>query len=180
MRNVRQVFPAMIAVLAFAAGTSLQAQERRPDRPDPKPPRPKEIKLKVRLDQKLKFMAGCWQGRLDEETIVEEIWSNPTENLLISTTRYIQRNRATSFEMSRILATDSTVTFSASSEGRPFDEYTMTQLVDEFVLFENPKKSFPQKISYRLASDGSLIPRNEGVGQTAVEVRFKKVKCPGS
>lgn len=180
MRNVRQVFPVVIAVLALAAGTSLQAQERRPDRPDPKPPRPKEIKLKVRLDQKLKFMAGCWQGRLDEDTVVEEIWSNPTENLLISTTRYIQRNRATSFEMSRILATDSTVTFSASSEGRPFDEYTMTQLVDEFVLFENPKKSSPQKISYRLASDGSLIPRNEGVGQTAVEVRFKKVKCPGS
>ncbi len=180
MRQVRRMFPVVIAVLALTAGTLLQAQDRRPDRPDPRPPRPKDVKLKVRLDQKLKFMAGCWQGRLDPETVVEEIWTNPTENLLISTTRYLRQNRATSFEMSRILATDSTVTFSASSEGRPFDEYTMTQLVDEFVQFENPKKSFPQKISYRLASDGSLIPRNEGDGQTAVEVRFKKVKCPGT
>lgn len=176
MRHLRVMASVSFLVAGMAAGSTLHAQ----DRPAPRPEKPKEVKLKVRLDQKLKFMAGCWQGRIDPETVVEEIWTNPTENLLTSTTRYIRGNRATSFEMSRILATDSTVTFSASSEGRAFDEYTMTQLVDEFVLFENPKKPFPQKISYRLASDGSLIPRNEGEGQTAVEVRFRKVKCPGS
>lgn len=176
MRHLRVMASVSFLIAGMAAGSTLHAQ----DRPGSKPDKPKEVKLKARLDQKLKFMAGCWQGRIDPETVVEEIWTNPTENLLTSTTRYIRGNRATSFEMSRILATDSSVTFSASSEGRAFDEYTMTQLVDEFVLFENPKKPFPQKISYRLASDGSLIPRNEGEGQTAIEVRFRKVKCPGS
>lgn len=180
MTNVRRVIRLVIAMGVLTTGTVLLAQERRPERPAQKPEKEKEVVLKVKLDKKLKFMAGCWRGRLDPDTEVEEIWTNPTENLLTSTTRYLRKNRATSFEMSRILATDSAVTFSASSEGRPFDEYTMTQLVDEFVLFENPKKPFPQKISYRLASDGSLIPRNEGDGQTAVEVRFKKVKCPGT
>ena len=178
MTNVRRVVGLVIAMGVLATGTALRAQERRPDR-DQKREKEKEVKLAVKLDDKLKFMAGCWQGRLDPETVVEEIWTNPTENLLTSTTRYIRKNRATSFEMSRILATDSAVTFSASTEGRAFDTYTMTQLVREFVQFENPKKAFPQKISYRLASDGSLIPRNEGEGETAVELRFKKVKCPG-
>ncbi len=172
-----------VAVLAgiWVQTGQLRAQERRPDgAPEQKIEKPKAAKLMVKLDDKLKFMAGCWQGPIDRETMVEEIWTAPTENLMTSTTRYIKKDRATSFEFSRILSTDSSVTFSASSEGKPFDEYTMIQLVDEYVVFENTKKTFPQRISYRLASDGNLIPRNEGDGQPAIEVRFKKVKCPGA
>ncbi len=166
---------------ALAVAGALEAQDRRPEGPPPgeKKPEKKDSKLKVKLDDKLKFMAGCWQGPIDRETMVEEIWTRPTQNLMTSTTRYIQKDRATSFEFSRIMSTDSSVTFSASSEGKPFDEYTMIQLVDDYVVFENTKKTFPQRISYRLASDGNLIPRNEGEGQPAIEVRFKKVKCPG-
>ena len=53
-------------------------------------------------------------------------------------------------------------------------------LVDEYVMFENfAKKEFPQRFIYRLASDGSLIPRNEGDGPS-FEVRLKRIKCPGS
>ncbi len=172
------------ALLGAVSGTArLVAQERRPEGPPPgeKPSeKPKDAKLMVKLDDKLKFMAGCWQGPIDRETMVEEIWTNPTQNLMTSTTRYIRKDRASSYEFSRILSTDSSVTFSASSEGKPFDEYKMIQLVDDYVVFENTKKSFPQRISYRLASDGDLLPRNEGEGQPAIEVRFKKVKCPGA
>lgn len=128
---------------------------------------------------KLKFMAGCWEGRLDRETRVEEIWTNPADNLLLATTRYLKDNHATSFEFTKIQATDSAVVFAASTEGGPFDQYTLKTLVDEYVVFENLKKSFPQRIIYRLASDGVLIPRNEGDGQPSIEVRMKPVKCPG-
>ena len=56
----------------------------------------------------------------------------------------------------------------------------MKTLVDEYVLFEKPaKKTLPQRIMYRLASDGALIPRNEGDGPS-VELRFHRVKCPGA
>lgn len=172
---------ALLGVLMSAGG--LEAQDRRPDGQPPgekKPEKEKDSKLMLRLDDKLKFMAGCWQGPIDRETMVEEIWTTPTQNLMTSTTRYIKKGRATSFEFSRIMSTDSSVTFSASSEGKPFDEYKMIQLADEYVVFENTTKTFPQRISYRLASDGDLIPRNEGEGQPAIEVRFKKVKCPGA
>ncbi len=169
---------ALVAGLAAAGGDQMAAQDRI-ERPEKKE-KEKEVKLKIRLDEKLKFMAGCWEGRIDEDTNVEEIWTNPSQNLMTSTTRYLRKGRATSYEFSRVVSTDSTVTFSASSEGKPFDEYTMVQLVDEYVLFENLKKSFPQRISYRLASNGDLIPRNEGDGQPSVEVRFKRVKCPGA
>jgi hypothetical protein len=166
-----------VAVLAVAAGLGGAAAQDRSEGGDQ--PKVKEPKLKVRLDDKLKFMAGCWEGQIDEETVVEEIWTNPSQNLMTSTTRYLRKNRATSFEFSKIVSTDSTVTFAASSEGKPFDEYTMIQLVDDYVVFENLKKTFPQRISYRRTSDGSLVPRNEGEGQPGIEVRFKKVRCPG-
>lgn len=176
--TIRRWLVVVALVGTWVGAGGLEAQERRPDGSPPEP-KQKDAKLMVKLDDKLKFMAGCWQGPIDRETMVEEIWTTPTQNLMTSTTRYIKKDRATSFEFSRILSTDSSVTFSASTEGKPFDEYTMIQLVDEYVVFENTKKTFPQRISYRLASDGNLIPRNEGDGQPAIEVRFKKVKCPG-
>lgn len=156
----------------------LMAQEQAPGERPPKPEKP--AKLKYKLSDKLKFMAGCWQGQIGPDAMVEEIWTNPSENLLTSTTRYLTKNRATSFEFSKIEARDSTVVFAASNEGKPFDEYELKTLIDEYVVFENLKKSFPQRIIYRLASDGALIPRNEGEGQASVELRFKRVKCPGT
>jgi uncharacterized protein DUF6265 len=128
---------------------------------------------------KLKWMAGCWEARLDKDTMVEEDWTHPVENLLLSTTRYFKKGKATSFEFSKIEVTDSGTTFAASTEGKPFDSYPLKTMVDEYVLFENLKKSFPQRIVYRLASDGYLIPRNEGDGQPSVELRMKRIKCGG-
>lgn len=176
MRHYTKVFVGLLAGLMLVP-TAARAQS--PETPQPGREE-KRTKLKYKLNDKLKFMAGCWVGKIDKDTDVEEIWNNPTENLMTGTTRYIKDNRATSFEFSRIEAQDSTVVFAASTEGKPFDEYSLKTLTDEYVVFENLKKTFPQRIIYRLASDGSLIPRNEGEGQTSVEVRFKKEKCPGA
>ena len=128
---------------------------------------------------RLKFMEGCWRGRLDKDTEIEEIWTSPTENLLLATTRYIKKGRATGFEFTRIQAEDTTVVFAASSEGKPADVFPLKTLADEYVLFENPAKTFPKRIMYRLATDGALIPRNEGDGPS-IELRMLRVKCPGA
>ena len=167
------------ALLALAATTGGQAYAQKPDSEKPKAESPTFKKATGDLS-KLKFMAGCWQGPLDQDTQVEEIWSTPSENLLVATTRILQKGRAIEFEFTRIEATDSGLVFAASSNGKPFDEYVMKTLVDEYVAFENPRKTFPQRIIYRLASDGALIPRNEGEGQPSIELRMKKTKCPGT
>ena len=156
----------VVSILATSAPVAAQQAAKR-ERP--------KVDLK-----KLEFMAGCWEGHLDKETIVEELWTKPADNLLLATTRYLKKDRATSFEFSVIQVTDSVVTFSASSEGKPFDRYPLKKLVEEYVEFENLTKTFPQRIIYRLGSDGALIPRNEGEGQPSVEVRMRKVKCPGA
>lgn len=174
LRLGRIVVLGLVMVTKSAAAQQPPADTSR----DGKPKKEERKKLPVDLD-KLKWMAGCWRGEIEKDSNVEELWTTPAENLLLATTRIMKKGRATEYEFSRIYVNDSTAVFSASSDGKPFDEYSMKTLVNEYVAFENLKKTFPQRIIYRLASDGYLIPRNEGEGQTSIEVRMKKVKCPG-
>ncbi len=168
--------PALLALLAAVAASPVAAQAAVPAAEEsPKPARPAP---RVDFD-KLKFMAGCWEGQIDRETTVEEIWTSPTDNLLLALTRYTKKGKATGWEFTRIEATDSGVVFAAMSNTTPVHVYPLKTLVDEYVLFENPDKPFPQRIMYRRASDGALIPRNEGNDAPSVELRFRKVKCPG-
>lgn len=173
-------------LLALAAGLfaaiplSAQDSAHAAAKPAEKPKAEKQVDI-----SKLKFMPGCWAGTLgnDKDKItVEETWSTMSDNLLLSTTRYLKKGHATGYEFSRIQATDSgKVIFAArSNTDSEEDVYTLKTLVDDYVLFENPaKKKFPQRIMYRMASDGALIPRNEGDGPS-VEVRFHRIKCPGA
>jgi hypothetical protein len=156
------------------------AAKPRPATVKPDSTRSKPSYIKPRVDfARFKFMEGCWRGRIDKDTEIEEIWTSPAENLLLAVTRYFRKDRATGYEFTRIEGEDSTVVFAARSEGRPEDVYPLKQIADEYVLFENPAKTFPKRIMYRLTDDGVLIPRNEGDGPS-VELRMRRVKCPGA
>ena len=140
----------------------------------------KKPEVKPKIDfSRLKFMEGCWRGRLDKDTDVEELWSAPAENLLLAMTRYLKKGRATGYEFTRIQAVDTTVVFAASGDGKPEDIFPLKTIADDYVLFENPAKTFPKRIMYRLTDDGALIPRNEGDGPS-IELRMLRVKCPGA
>ena len=121
--------------------------------------KPKKAPPKVDIS-KLKFMSGCWEGETGKDQRAEEIWTMPSENLLVSTTRYFTQG-------ARQSATTSTgskspirgVVLGITAKGKPEETYLMKTLVDEYVMFENPaKKEFPQRIMYRLASDGVADP----------------------
>jgi len=168
--------PGMLVLAGVClAAPALSAQEH------PKPIEKPKAPPKPAIDfARLKFMEGCWAGNIDKDQVVEEIWTSPAENLLLATTRYLTKRHATGYEFTRIQAVDSTVVFAASSDGKPENVYTLKTLADEYVLFENlAKKEFPQRIMYRMASDGALIPRNEGDGPS-IELRFHRIKCPGA
>ena len=168
--------PGLLALAGILlAPPALAGQEQ------PKPvEKPKESPKPAVEFSKFKFMEGCWQGELGKDQEVEEIWTSPAENLLLSVTRYFSKKRVTGYDFNRIEAVDSTVVFGILSKGKPEDTYTLKTLADEYFVFENlTKKEFPHRISYRLASDGSLIPRLEGTDAPSMEVRFRRVKCPG-
>lgn len=170
----------LVLTALVSAAVPLSAQDPPPSPPAAAKPaeKPKpDPKPKVDLNR-LKWMAGCWHVELGKDQTAEEIWSTPVENLMIGVTRYFRKDRATSYDFNRIEATDTSVVFGIRNEGKPESVYTLKTIVDEYVVFENEKKEFPQRVIYRLASDGSLIPRNEGDAPSS-EVRMKRVKCPG-
>ncbi len=168
-------FLLVMGAASIGSASALSAQEKPKPVEKPAPPRKPNVDF-----SRFKFMEGCWRGQTGKDDVVEENWTSPSENLLLATTRYLTKDRATGYEFTRIQWEDSMVVFAASSDGKPEDVYPLKTLADEYVLFENPaKKGFPTRIIYRMASDGSLIPRNEGDGPS-VEVRFERVKCPGA
>jgi hypothetical protein len=167
----------LLALCAAGPGTVSLATAQEVPKPVEKPAPPRKPTVDFR---KFKFMEGCWRAQTGKDEVVEEIWTSPSENLLLATTRYLTRNRATGYEFTRIQWVDSMVVFAASSDGKPEDVYPLKTLASEYALFENPaKKGFPTRIIYRMASDGALIPRNEGDGPS-IELRFQRVKCPGA
>lgn len=167
----------LLALCAVCPGTTSLATAQEVPKPVEKPALPK--KPAVDFD-KFRFMEGCWRAQTGKDEVVEEIWTSPSENLLLATTRYLTKRHATGYEFTRIQWVDSVVVFAASSDGKPEEVYPLKTLASEYVLFENPgKKGFPTRILYRMASDGSLIPRNEGDGPS-IELRFQRVKCPGA
>lgn len=155
-----RLLPALLLVLSVASVASAQSSSPKVSRLD--------------------FMAGCWEGKLDRETTIEEVWTAPTETMMLATTRYLnKKGEATGWEFTRVMASDSGVVFAAASNGEAEHVYLLSQYASEYVVFENLSKPFPQRISYRRARDGALIARNEGEGQLSVELRFQRVRCPG-
>lgn len=129
---------------------------------------------------RLKFMAGCWQGNLPNGSLVEEIWTPPSENLVLGLTRYLEKKRATGWEFTFIERTDTSVIFVPAPSGQKADTFHVQMLANEAASFARAGDDFPNVIFYRRASDGSLIARLEGpVTGSSLEVRFTRVKCPG-
>ena len=184
MRTSRTTLLA-IGILSIAGSAAAQTPVPPPKHVDSAKVRADSIKAaearRPKTDiSKLRFMVGCWEVKLDKDDHAEEIWTMPSTNLLLSTTSYLKKDWATGYDFNRIEVTDTGVVFSIVAKGKPEETYLMKTLVDEYVLFENPtKKAFPQRIMYRLASDGALIPRSEGDGPSS-EVRMLRKKCPGS
>jgi len=57
------------------------------------------------------------------------------------------------------------ILFIAKPSGQPEATFKLIKGGDREVIFENPQHDFPQRVIYRLQSDGSLLGRIEGVSK---------------
>jgi hypothetical protein len=171
--------PFSLAALLLIVPAALSAQVAAPTTPVPADSAPKTRSKPLFKLEKIDWMSGCWAAQTGKDDRVEEDWSAASENLMLATTRYITKGRATGYEFTRIEATDSGIVFGATSNGKTEHVYTLARQASEYLLFERASKEFPQRIIYRRSSDGALIPRNEGEGQPSIELRLMRVRCAG-
>ena len=137
---------------------------------------------KVENYRKLEFMAGCWHAETGKDQTVEELWSMPTESLMLGFTRYFNKEKPTNFDFNYIIRADTAVYLILGPHGQAPDTFRIRTLTDEVAAWQREGTRFPGTVMYRKASDGDLIGRLEpppGGDQASVEVRFTRSKCPG-
>ncbi len=137
---------------------------------------------KVENYRKLEFMAGCWHAVVGKDQTAEEIWSTPTETIMLGFTRYFTKGKPTQFDFNYIQKTDSAVYLVLGPHGEVPDTLILKTLSDDVASWSRTGTEFPGTVMYRRASNGDLIGRLEappGVEQSSVEVRLERAKCPG-
>ena len=128
----------------------------------------------------LSWMSGCWEGRNGNRVYAEQ-WMTPAGGLMLGMSRTVVNDRATEFEFLQIRQDNSGIAYVAKPSGQAEASFKLLRQSDREVVFENPQHDFPQRIIYRLQTDGSLTARIEGKSNGAdrgIDFPMKRATCP--
>ncbi|MBM3796364.1 MAG: hypothetical protein FJW31_20405 [Acidobacteria bacterium] len=132
------------------------------------------------LDQ-LAWLSGKWKGPVGKSES-EEHWMAPAGNIMLGMNRTTAGGRVVAFEYLRIFARGGDLFYVAQPGGKAPTEFKLTQSEARAVVFENPAHDFPQRIEYRLETDGkALVAVVSGVNNGKagrLEFRFQKIDEP--
>ena len=128
----------------------------------------------------LAWLKGCWTSNHDGRTITEH-WLKPAGGTMLGISRTVADGKMVEFEFMQIRAeANGEIRFIAKPSGQPEATFKLIKGGEREVIFENPKHDFPQRVIYRLQTDGSLLGRIEGVSQgkeKAVDFPMSRERC---
>lgn len=128
----------------------------------------------------LAWLKGCWSlNRNGRETT--EHWLRPAGGTMLGISRTVADGKTLEFEFTQIRQeADGRIVFIAKPSGQPEATFKLIKGNDREVVFENPLHDFPQRVIYRLQTDGSLLGRIEGLSkgkEKAVDFPMTRVRC---
>jgi hypothetical protein len=129
----------------------------------------------------LSWMAGCWRQE-SSGRIVDEMWMAPRGDGMLGMSRTVAKGRIVEHEFLQIRVQDGRLAYIARPSGQPEATFTAKTVGAREVIFENLAHDFPQRIIYRLQSDGNLAARIEGTekGQVrGIDFPMMRVACAG-
>ena len=113
---------------------------------------------------RLGWLAGSWRM---EKTgrVIDEQWMPPAGGVMLGMARTIAKGRVVEHEFLQIReGPGGDLFYVAQPSGQKEAAFQVKSLTDTEVVFENPQHDFPQKITYTLRPDGSLLAAVEGPG----------------
>ena len=128
----------------------------------------------------LKWMAGCWERRGNNNLVVTEQWSFPRAKMMFGAGQTTRRDSTIEYEHTRIFERDGRLVYSAQPSGQAPAEFVADSVSGFSVTFSNPAHDFPQRVIYRRLGADSLLGRIEGIrgGQTrGVDFSYRRVSC---
>lgn len=128
----------------------------------------------------LSFLAGCWEFKANGREINEQ-WMKPAGGVLLGMGRTVANGELREYEFTQIKQDkDGAIFYVAKPSGQAEASFKLVKFQNKEAVFENLEHDFPQRIIYRLQSDGSLFARVEGTvkGQVrGIDCPYKRAKC---
>jgi hypothetical protein len=149
-----------------------------PAAPPPAPASPSPPAL-----QPLAWLAGCWEGKVNQRDFREE-WLPLRGEIMVGASQTAVQGKTVSFEFLRIEPRADGIYYIPMPSGRKETLFkltsTKTEAGDQIFTFENVTNEFPQRIIYRRGEGGQLFAHVGGqVNGEAKEViyPFHRVDC---
>jgi hypothetical protein len=120
------------------------------------------------------WLAGEWSFKKDGRTVTE-IWMPPDGGTMLGMSRTVAKGKTVEYEF-LLLRQDTAgdVFYVAKPSGQPEASFKLVRGTATEAAFENSQHDFPQRISYTLNPDGSLLAAIEG----KKDGKFRRVEYP--
>lgn len=132
---------------------------------------------------RLAWLAGCWAAESGEPGS-EEHWLPPAGGSMLGVSRTVKTGKTVAYEFLQIRTNaEGQLVYIALPSGQKEATFVVLSLSEGAVTFENLQHDFPQRISYRLLSEGQLAARIEGRRNGAlrgIDFPMKRVSCDGT
>jgi hypothetical protein len=143
------------------------------------PVAPPKLTAAAAINQ-LGWLAGRWRMEKGGR-VVEEHWMAPAGGVMLGMSRTIARGQVVEHEFIQIRpGPGGALYFIALPSGQKEAAFQVKSLNATEAVFENLQHDFPQRISYTLQPDGSLLAAIEGPGKDdkvrRVEFPYKRVQ----
>ncbi len=129
---------------------------------------------------KLAWLAGNW--RMEKAgRVVDEQWMAPAAGVMLGMSRTVAKSKVIGHEFVQIReGPGGDLYYIARPSGQKEAAFRILALTDNEIVFENKEHDFPQKITYTLQADGSLLAAIEGTGKDGqirrVEFAYRRVQ----
>jgi hypothetical protein len=168
MERIQSRWALLVAVTLLVSPGLLAADSKKPG----KAPPPADL-------EKLSWLAGKWRVETSGR-VVEEQWMAPAGGVMLGMSRTIAKGRVVEHEFMQIrVGPGGELFYVAQPSGQKEAAFQQASLTDKEVVFTNPNHDFPQKITYTLRADGSLLavvegPRDDGTTRR-VEFPYQRI-----
>ncbi len=112
----------------------------------------------------LGWLAGNWEYKLSDGTVVSEFWTKPS-GIMLGLGHTTKDSKVRTYEYLRIITKDSTIFYVAKpSKADSETMFKLTKSGKDSVTFENAGHDFPKKIKYSKMPNGSVFVEVLGDG----------------
>jgi hypothetical protein len=128
--------------------------------------------------ESLAWLAGTWRFERNGRVVTER-WTEPAGGMMLGTSQTIASGHTLEYEFIALRADAAgDVFYVAKPSGQAEASFKLVRAGAREAVFENPQHDFPQRISYVLKDDGTLLAAIEGTrnGKTRrVEFPYRRV-----